>query len=220
MATLYEYFYTTDSGDRLGHSQYKGQTFIPQINHNINKVVLKLYRAAGNSPGTASVSIYKTGGDHFPTGISLASGTTNGNTVGPGIEWREILFSSNPTLEVGQEYVILALKSASGTWTELRWRYGSSDPPLYERGTAIYGDFSSGWHDTYYNDYGFEEWGVIPIFSLDWPEPRPENYDPDKIFDYNLDSWVDINTLPAGGGRYKNQVIVMSDQGKIYFGGI
>ena len=54
-----------------------------------------------------------------------------------------------------------------------------------------------------------------------FPESRPSGYDADKVFDEGENAWAaalaDLET--AGGEKYKTQLIVVSNQGKIYFGG-
>lgn len=49
-----------------------------------------------------------------------------------------------------------------------------------------------------------------------WPENRPVGYDADKVWDEVTGTW--ITNDGRGGGRYQNQIIVVSDQGQIYFG--
>jgi hypothetical protein len=50
----------------------------------------------------------------------------------------------------------------------------------------------------------------------DWPEDRPESYDPDLVWDEGTESWISVDA--RGGSRYQVQIVVVSDQGKIYFG--
>ncbi len=52
-----------------------------------------------------------------------------------------------------------------------------------------------------------------------YPEDRPGTYDEDKVFDESANDWTatlsDLTT--TGGEKYKPYLIVVSDQGKIYF---
>lgn len=55
-----------------------------------------------------------------------------------------------------------------------------------------------------------------------YPETRRDNYDPDQYFvefenKFTSDP-ADLTTL--GGGRYGKQLVVLSDQGKLYFGAL
>jgi len=47
--------------------------------------------------------------------------------------------------------------------------------------------------------------------------PRPEDYDPDLWWDETLGEWV---PAAAGGGKYKQQLIVIGEDGEIYFGDV
>ncbi len=56
-----------------------------------------------------------------------------------------------------------------------------------------------------------------------FPEDRPGSYDPDQVFDESANDWVDIDSGDVlasglGGARYNKQIVVVSDQGKIYYG--
>lgn len=54
--------------------------------------------------------------------------------------------------------------------------------------------------------------------SIDWPQDRPATYDPDEVWDETNDQWSsDEALLKAGGGRLKNQIVVVGHK-KIYFG--
>ena len=47
-----------------------------------------------------------------------------------------------------------------------------------------------------------------------WPEDRPGGYDPDQTWDEETSAWV--STI-VGPGRYKQQLVVINDQGDVYF---
>ncbi len=53
-----------------------------------------------------------------------------------------------------------------------------------------------------------------------FPKSRPDNYDPDDYYDPTTENWTsdptDLTTL--GGGRYRKQIVVVSNQGNIYVG--
>ena len=49
-----------------------------------------------------------------------------------------------------------------------------------------------------------------------WPLDRPETYNADEVWDEGTESWVAVDA--QGGSRYQVQIVVISDQGVIYFG--
>lgn len=51
---------------------------------------------------------------------------------------------------------------------------------------------------------------------MSWPDDRPVAYDPDKYWDEETDAWV-AGEL-TGGGRYKQQLVVVNDGGHVFFG--
>jgi len=55
-----------------------------------------------------------------------------------------------------------------------------------------------------------------------YPPDRPDNYDEEDEFDEGENNWTstrsDLTTL--GGGRYGQQIVVVSEQNKIYFGAL
>ena len=57
---------------------------------------------------------------------------------------------------------------------------------------------------------------------MTFPATRPVAYDPDQEFDEGENDWTstrtDLTTL--GGGRYNQQIVVVSEQAKIYYGSI
>jgi hypothetical protein len=51
--------------------------------------------------------------------------------------------------------------------------------------------------------------------------PRRAEYDPDKFWDEETKTWVDTKSIAtAGGGRHNTYLVVVSDQDKIYIGGL
>ncbi len=63
---------------------------------------------------------------------------------------------------------------------------------------------------------------VVP--DLTWPQARAEAYDEDKLWDDENKSWyessssIGVNRMKQAGGRYKQQIVAISNQGKIYYG--
>lgn len=61
---------------------------------------------------------------------------------------------------------------------------------------------------------------------MSWPDDRPGTYDEDKLWDEDTGAWYTISTstgaqrLAQAGGRYRQQIVVLSEQGRIYFGSV
>lgn len=131
--------YTTDDDnfDYVYSSDYIGQTFTPSYPHTIRGVRLLLYRLAGGSPGTVTVSIRATAGG-VPTGADLAVGTTDGNTLPTGspYEWREITFSSPLALTAATMYAICVTSPGLQNANRLNWRIDAT-APAYAGGTGL-----------------------------------------------------------------------------------
>ena len=57
---------------------------------------------------------------------------------------------------------------------------------------------------------------------MTWPDSRPVAYDADYVFDESANDWTatlsDLTT--TGGEKYKPYLVVVSEQRKIYFGGL
>ena len=53
-----------------------------------------------------------------------------------------------------------------------------------------------------------------------FPDDRPVGYDADAVFDESENDWADnlYDLETTGGERIKNQLVVLSDQGRLYFG--
>lgn len=54
-------------------------------------------------------------------------------------------------------------------------------------------------------------------------DDRPGTYDADKCWDTSTEDWVAINTLDInelGGAQYRQQIIIIGEQGHIYIGDI
>ena len=59
---------------------------------------------------------------------------------------------------------------------------------------------------------------------MTFPDDRPETYDADKLWDEEEAAWYATSTatgasrLKQAGGRYRRQVVAISNKAKIYFG--
>lgn len=54
------------------------------------------------------------------------------------------------------------------------------------------------------------------VYYTEWINDRPDYYDPDSVWDEETKSWIANDA--RSGGRYNNRMVVMNDQGEIYFG--
>ena len=60
--------------------------------------------------------------------------------------------------------------------------------------------------------------------DISWPVARAQAYDEDKVWDEENKSWysptssIGVERMAQGGGRYRQQIVVLSDEGFIYFG--
>ena len=127
---LYQNYIT---GDNAAHPVVSGASWLAQTfttgatnpNHNITSVRLKLYKTAGTSPGTVTVSIRATS-SNVPTGADLCVGTINGDdlTESADGEWYRITFTSNPSLAGATKYAIIVRSVAAS----IGWRWDSSTP--------------------------------------------------------------------------------------------
>ncbi len=150
-----EYSLTGANQDMADGDKWRAQTFTPQVGHTLTKVVLKLYRIG--SPGTITVSIEETSGGE-PTGVQIAVGTTNGDTltVSSSGEWRAIDLGVALTQNV--MYAILVKALAGDASNQCGIVTDNSNP--YAGGTRLYTqNAGSSWTDVPTHDLAFEEWG-------------------------------------------------------------
>lgn len=111
MATLRENNNANDNGDgAFGPfgplEQRVSQSFTASVSYELSSVKFLLFKSG--TPGTITLIVYAADGSDFPTGASLGSGTTDGNTLpaaSPG-EWREITLSSAIPLILGNKYCL------------------------------------------------------------------------------------------------------------------
>ena len=137
---LKDYYNTgDDSSVTVGTSSYLvAQTFTTSSAYDLNSVKLKLWRHVSNAPGTLTIDIKATDGSSHPTGASLRSGTTDGDTLttDSGGEWREITLASVLSLTNATKYAIIITQS-TGTAGAFGWRADGSSPSYaggaYER---------------------------------------------------------------------------------------
>ena len=163
MATKYENYITGDdhAGTMFGIN-WECQTFTPSINHLITSVKLKMHKdpGAGASPGNITASIRATSSS-LPTGLDLASGTTDGNTLTDDNagEWREITFTVGALLLAGTEYAIVARVLTGDGSNYINWRYDRTSPAYTDGQRAASGNSGVDWTGASDNDHLFEEWG-------------------------------------------------------------
>jgi len=206
MASIYEYYVTGDTGgggipwgdadDALA------QTFTPENTHTVTIVKLKLFRVS--TPGIINVDIYAVDGDHHPTGASLASGNTNGDTLTTDTagSYRQITLDNTAVLQIGTEYalVLTAPNGVAGEKTVL-WRIDIAES-TYTRGLALkyIGDLEFPELQTWQvfsegniSDFMFQEWGEDAVPSKP-TNPSPANGATEEDFSALGLSWDD------GGG--------------------
>jgi hypothetical protein len=161
--TLYEYYNTGDDGSMaFGGKYWLAQTFtVSSTSHTVTSVKVKLFKWAGASPGTVTVSIRATDGAGDPTGPDLTSGTTSGDTLPVGswtnAVWREITLMEY-TLSASTKYAIVIRDS--GVVNDIGWNYDTSSPS-YGGGNRV-DSSTSGTTWTFRDtstDFMFEIWG-------------------------------------------------------------
>lgn len=184
MATKYEFYYDNDNTAGAipvwDVNDAFAQTFTPNITHLITEIRLKLYRSS--TPGILHINIYAVDENHFPTGLSLASGTTNGDSLGtssPG-GYRTIILSTTAILQATTEYalVLTAPNGIPGSKTVF-WRLDIADA-TYAGGWAIkylgtVGDPTPQSWQIYgvgnVSDFMFSEWGSAAPSKPTNPSP-------------------------------------------------
>ncbi len=163
MATLYENYITgdTSSGTMYGEN-WESQTFTPSVNHIVTSVKLMMHKdpGAGASPGNITVSIRATSSS-LPTGLDLASGTTDGDTLTDDNagEWREITFSAGALLLASTEYAIVVRVTGGDGSNYVNWRYDGTSPTYTDGQRAYSSNSGSGWTGVSDDDHMFEGWG-------------------------------------------------------------
>ena len=145
-----DYYNTGDNGlFGIIDSQYwKGQTFTAGSNYDIASVKLLMYKGAGASPGTVTVSIRATTGtfgSRIPTGGDLAVGTIDGNdlTEDTDGEWIRITFVETYSLVSGTEYAICV--RCAGTNPNVIYLREDSDAGYTNGNQCTSSDSGSSW---------------------------------------------------------------------------
>jgi len=156
---LFEYYNTGgEASTSLTPTSWVGQSFTPEISHEITSVKLQM----ANAGGILNVGIRETIAG-LPVGSDITSGSidTSGNSTST--IWYEIVLT-NYWLTAGTKYAII-LSNTAGTIA----LYMDASSPTYTRGTFLIDDGVVGedWREGTY-DLMFEEWGNLE------PEPEPE----------------------------------------------
>lgn len=110
------------------------QNFVAGSTYALADIKLGLTRA--NSPGTLNIDLYAVdGGTGKPTGASLSSGTTDGDTLttGTNITWREIAMSAFSP-QSGTEYTIVLSAPSADASNAVAWWYDYIASPAQEEG--------------------------------------------------------------------------------------
>lgn len=121
-----EYFAGDDDFVNVyGANRWMFQTFTTTSSYTITSVYLLLYRAG--LPSTLNIEIYACDASHYPTGVALCSGTTDGDTLDTSSPFtkRQITLGAGALLVDATEYAIV-LKDLTGIDPPaVRWRVDS-----------------------------------------------------------------------------------------------
>ncbi len=170
MVQLFESFSGDVSANDFKAAVWLGQTFTPQVTHDLTSVKLKLYRVggAGGQIGSVYSAIRAVDGDHKPTGASLVTSNaitaTTITTSSPG-ELYEFVFNSSHRLLIDVEYAIIAYTTGGDSSNFIQGRYNNSGG--YARGLGWRSsDSGSTW--SAHGDWAFEEWGnlYVPVATI------------------------------------------------------
>lgn len=188
MATLFEYYNTGDlSGATFfGALRWGAQTFTPTEAHNITSVKLKMWRLG--LPGEITICIQGTDGAGHPDNVTLASGTTDGNSIpdsAPG-EWREITLGEGYILLADTKYAIVMKALDGDADNRIGWRIDNLNP-TYERGLYCFdADGGESWVSYETSDCMFEEWGE-PVAPPGWTGSVAGVTDPASIMGIDVE---------------------------------
>lgn len=158
--SLYEYWNEADPVMTWVHGDFwQGQTFMPQVDHTITSVKLKMYRHG--LPGTLTVSIRDVDVDGHPKNIDMSLGSTDGDTLPTAYagEWREISMGAGGEVGKDTPYCIIVRALSGDQNNYVRWLSSTAKP--YTRGTH---EFSSNggasWDTNTTRDMMFKEYGT------------------------------------------------------------
>jgi uncharacterized repeat protein (TIGR01451 family) len=129
------------------------------------------------NPGLATISIWETGANHFPTGTALTSATIDGDSLPDqswNAAWREIEFATPCELTAGHKYAIV-IEATCNSPAAVGMRVDNAYP-VYPGGGAIF-NYQGSW--TFYGDNEtilFRVYGEVPdadlaIIKTDDPDP-------------------------------------------------
>lgn len=140
-----------------GASRWMFQTWVTSTAYTITSIKAFVYRTL--SPGTLTCEIYAVDGGLLPTGATLCSGTTDGDTLPTGspYEWREITLGAGSLLSTGTSYALVLKALAGDASNYIRWRIDSSTG--YATGRAGYNTGAWALYGTQY-DFLFEIYGT------------------------------------------------------------
>lgn len=214
MAVRYEYYDVTDGElPPMGDTWY-AQTFTTTISYNITSVRLEMSNPYG-ATGTLTVGIRNTL-EGIPIEGDLCSGGIDIEILNESAAYVEISFSSSILLDSDTQYAIVVRSTA--TSPPVFW---STNSGTYEGGDRVASsDGGSNWdiHSGY--DCSFETWGEgAEVVSYKLVPDRPDDYDPDAMWDEDTQSWVTIGQ--SGGERYQTNFIAIGQgstgNGVIYY---
>lgn len=169
--TLFEYYNSGyDNIQKIGYQSgdyyVGGQTFTPQVTHNLTSVKLKLFRSGAADGARYNCFLFATSGG-LPTGSYLRytyiyanSVTTNTNG-----EWVEFVFPSSYKVNAGTKYaILLGFQVGSGAAESVSlWWQEDVTSPTYTGGNKILSMDGFVTFDNYYGtDMQFETYGTYP----------------------------------------------------------
>ncbi|MBA7677894.1 hypothetical protein ES703_86160 [subsurface metagenome] len=134
--------YTTgddnNSAPIYGTDRWTASAFMPAESHRITSVRVKIWKAAGDTPGNVTVLIQgpDAADDPRPSGVTLASGTILEAAIPvdtPG-DWVECTLATPVDLYAGHQYVIIVQALTGNSTNDVKWR--TTDAPTYKRCSA------------------------------------------------------------------------------------
>ncbi len=157
--TKYENYTTANAIDIFYGTNWKGQTFTPQVTHTLTKVRLPLLKQ-GNPGGSVIVNIYTTDSSGLPTGSPIAYGSILCSDIAASWAetWYDISLGSEVQVQAGVKYAIIFSAPSADANNPLYYWVNTSDGyaggwVVASDGTAWFSLSSQGW------DADFEEWG-------------------------------------------------------------
>jgi len=159
MALQESYSGTANYTVSTSSTSWYGQSFTTLSSYSATSVKLLMYKFG--TPGIVTVSIYASSAGK-PTGNSLATGTTDGDTLTTNSagEWREITFSAPYSLSNATMYcIVVSTTPSGGNGVAIK---GRNSAPLYSGGTGLWSnDAGSSWSILSGVDLFFEMYGGV-----------------------------------------------------------